>query len=141
MNNKILIGALREDFALVLDAVISSAHKAIPESALIDTGMTGFGNDAYIALSTKTMETLDLNITGYISVMGKDGPEMKKKVSANIKLFNNYQVIYCFSDVPAVVTDISDDEILLSPNFLRYYMKCTNLIVDMETNTMRIICP
>ena len=103
--------------------------------------MTGFRNDAYIALSTKTMEELDLNITGEILVDGINGPEKRNKVLTNIKLFNNGSIVCTFNNIPAVVVDISDDEILLSPNFLKDYMKCTRLIVDIEKNTMRIICP
>ena len=141
MSIKILTGALRDDFALVLDAEVFSSHKAIPESALIDTGMTNFRDDAYIALSTKTMEELDLSNTGEISVVGIDGQETRKKVLTNIRLINNGNIVYTFNNIPAVVVDISDDEILLSTNFLMDYMKCIRLIIDMENKTMRIICP
>ena len=138
-----LTGILNENLELFLEAELFNDVNNYPTDIKIDTGMTGFDNDAFIGISEEILINLKLKKKKEsVKVWNPftKCPEDCHLTELGTRLKENGSTKFEYQAIAAVILPFLDKtEVLIGPEFLTGILGTKRVIIDYEKNVFRII--
>lgn len=136
-------GDLSENFDLLLEGELFNGSASYLTQILIDTGFTGFREEAPILIPDDICKTLDLvKSIETIDLLGfsEGGPIKCHTATLGIRVNENNVSRFKLYDVMAIILPRRyGSEILVGSDFLNLRLGCKRIIIDYERYYFRIV--
>lgn len=136
-------GSLSENFDLLLEGELFNGSTGYLTEIVIDTGLSGWVNEAPIVIPDKICTNLRLVKSKETLEMWsplEDKPVKCHTSNLGVRLKENNETKFETDDVMTIILpNLDDDEILLGPDFLTTILRCKRIIIDYEKYSLRLV--